>query len=64
MRLVKLHDGSRIQLRKLESDYDPTDKMAAMYRLQQAQQREELITGLVYYDPNRPFAGRGEPDGG
>ena len=27
MRVVEMHDGSHIQLRKLEKDYDPTDKM-------------------------------------
>lgn len=54
MRLVELHDGSHIQLRKLESDYDPTDKMEAMRRLQAAQDNQEFITGLVYYDASRP----------
>ena len=53
MRVVKLHDGSHIKLRKLEQDYDPTDKMGAMHRLQWAQSQEEFITGLVYYNPNR-----------
>jgi len=54
VRLVEMHDGSHIRLRKLESDYDPTDKMEAMQRLVWAQQQQELITGLVYYDPHRP----------
>lgn len=54
VRLVELHDGSHIQLRKLEADYGPTDKVAAMHRLQEAQQSGELITGLVYYDSRRP----------
>ena len=49
-----LDDGSLIQLRKLESDYDPTDRMGAFHRLQWAQEKQEFITGLIYYDPNRP----------
>ncbi len=53
MRVVEMHDGSLIKLRKLETDYDPTDRMGAMHRLQWAQQKQELITGLVYYDPSR-----------
>ena len=53
MRVVELHDGSIIKLRKLEEDYDPTDVMGAMHRLQWARQREEFITGLVYYNANR-----------
>lgn len=54
MRMVKMHDGSYIQLRKLEEDYDPTDKMGALHRLQWAEQKEEFITGLIYYDEKRP----------
>lgn len=54
MRLVKLHDGSVIHLRKLEDDYDPGDKMAALARLYQAQEMHELVTGLLYFNPDRP----------
>ncbi len=54
MRVVELHDGSFIKLRKLERDYDPRDRLAALSRLQEAESREELITGLVYYNPDRP----------
>ncbi len=54
MRTVEMHDGSMIQLRKLETDYDPTDRMGAFHRLQWAQEKQEFITGLIYYDPNRP----------
>ncbi|MCP5098097.1 MAG: 2-oxoacid:ferredoxin oxidoreductase subunit beta [Chloroflexi bacterium] len=53
MQIVKIHDGSRIQLRKLEKDYDPTDKMRAMNRLQWAEDQREFITGLIYYNPDR-----------
>lgn len=53
MQVVELHDGSFIQLRKLEEDYDPTDKMGALHRLQWAQEKDEFITGLIYYDPQR-----------
>ncbi|MEM9773701.1 MAG: 2-oxoacid:ferredoxin oxidoreductase subunit beta [Chloroflexota bacterium] len=50
---VAMHDGSVIQLRKLEEDYDPTDKMGALHRLQWAEQKREFITGLIYYDDKR-----------
>ncbi len=50
---VVLHDGSHIQLHKLEEDYDPTDRMGALHRLQWAQQRQEFITGLIYIDNTR-----------
>lgn len=51
---VQLHDGSWIRLNKLEQDYDPTDKLGALHRLQWAQQQHEFITGLIYIDPARP----------
>jgi 2-oxoglutarate/2-oxoacid ferredoxin oxidoreductase subunit beta len=54
MRLVPMHDGSVIQLRKVEEDYDPTDRMGALHRLEWAQQKGEFITGLIYYDGQRP----------
>jgi len=53
-RVVQMHDGSWIQLRKLESDYDPTDRMGAMHRLMWAQEKHEFITGLIYLDESRP----------
>jgi 2-oxoglutarate/2-oxoacid ferredoxin oxidoreductase subunit beta len=52
--IVEMHDGSLIQLRKLEEDYDPTDRLGAMHRLQWAQEKNEFITGLVYYNGSRP----------
>ena len=48
-----MHDGSHIQLRKLEEDYDPTEKMGALHRLMWAQEKQEFITGLIYYDGER-----------
>jgi len=53
-RTVRLHDGSHISLRNLDSGYDPTNKLAAMERLQRAQDTKEFITGLIYYSPDRP----------
>ncbi|MDX2004759.1 MAG: 2-oxoacid:ferredoxin oxidoreductase subunit beta [Meiothermus sp.] len=51
---VRLHDGSYISLKSLEHTYDPTDKLAALQRLQTAQDTGEFITGLIYYNPDRP----------
>src|SRR3989441_11833822 len=39
---VTMHDGSRLQLRKLEEDYDPTDKIRAMSRLTEAHDKGEV----------------------
>lgn len=47
---VELHDGSVIFLTKLEQDYDPTDRSAAICMLEEANRKQELITGLIYID--------------
>jgi 2-oxoglutarate ferredoxin oxidoreductase subunit beta len=49
--LVVQHDGSVLRLRKLANDYDPTDRIAAMGHLQSHQARGEIVTGLIYVDP-------------
>lgn len=50
---VELHDGSRIVLRKLDRSHDPTDRMAAIRLLEEAKQKQEFITGLIYVDGRR-----------
>ncbi len=39
---VTMHDGSHLRLRKLEEDYDPTDRIAAMKRLSEAHDKGEV----------------------
>jgi 2-oxoglutarate ferredoxin oxidoreductase subunit beta len=50
---VTLHDGSRIYLKKLEADYDPTNKVGALQRLHDSALRGEFATGLIYVEPDR-----------
>ncbi|MEZ4606229.1 MAG: 2-oxoacid:ferredoxin oxidoreductase subunit beta [Deinococcales bacterium] len=45
-KLVELHDGSKILLRKLEEDYDPTNRAEALERLMRAEEEGEFITAL------------------
>ncbi|MBV9340125.1 MAG: 2-oxoacid:ferredoxin oxidoreductase subunit beta [Acidobacteria bacterium] len=45
---VTMHDGSRLRLRKLEEDYDPTNKVRAITRLNEAKERGEMLTGVLY----------------
>jgi 2-oxoglutarate ferredoxin oxidoreductase subunit beta len=45
------HDGSVLSLRKIDADYDPTDRVAAMSFLHQRQAVGEIVTGLLYVDP-------------
>jgi 2-oxoglutarate ferredoxin oxidoreductase subunit beta len=51
---VTLHDGSRLRLRKLEEDYDPTDKLVALQRLHGAHAVGEMLTGVFYINPKAP----------
>lgn len=53
-REIKLPDGSHLFITKLGSDYDPTNKLQAMERLQQAQDKGEILTGMIYISPDRP----------
>jgi 2-oxoglutarate/2-oxoacid ferredoxin oxidoreductase subunit beta len=47
---VEQHDGSRLRLHKLDTDYDPRDRIAAMNYIQQHQARGEVVTGLLFVD--------------
>ena len=49
--LVTQHDGSLLKLRKVKTGYDPTDKLAAISYLQERQAAGEIVTGLLYLNP-------------
>jgi 2-oxoglutarate ferredoxin oxidoreductase subunit beta len=51
---VEMHDGSHIRLKKLDRDYDPRDRMQAMKLLDEAHEKQEFITGLIYINQERP----------
>lgn len=48
---VTLHDGSVIQLKKLNAQWDPTDRRATVNRIQQAKAEGQILTGLLYLEP-------------
>jgi 2-oxoglutarate ferredoxin oxidoreductase subunit beta len=47
---VTMHDGSNIILKKLEHDYDPTDRSRILCMLEEANKKNWLVTGLIYID--------------
>jgi 2-oxoglutarate ferredoxin oxidoreductase subunit beta len=49
---VRQHDGSVVRLRKLAADYDPTDRIKVMNFLQERAAAGEVVTGLLYVNPN------------
>ena len=51
---VALHDGSTIRLKKVSKDHDPRNRAQAIATLQQAEQEQTFITGLIYYEEPRP----------
>ncbi len=48
---VPQHDGSVLRLRKLDGDYDPTDRINAMNHVARAAEKGEVLTGLLYVHP-------------
>src|SRR3954453_2571862 len=50
---VRLHDGSRLYLKKVAEDYNPTDKLSAMRLLHETASRGEYATGVLYIEPGK-----------
>ncbi len=48
---VPQHDGSVLRLRKTHPEYDPTSRATAMSYIASHQVKGELVTGLLYVDP-------------
>lgn len=51
---VTMHDGSQLILRKLDIDYNPTDRAGILCMLEEANRKHELVTGLIYIDTEKP----------
>src|SRR3984885_8035147 len=51
---VTMHDGSHLQLRKLEETFDPTDRIRAITRLTEAHDKGEVLTGVFYVNTKTP----------
>ena len=50
---VQFPDGSRITFRAIREDYDPTNLMEAWTTVHESRARGELLTGLLYYHPDK-----------
>lgn len=50
-KVVELFGGDKISLEKLAKDWDPTDKFSAANKLQQSKRDGQILTGLLYIDP-------------
>ena len=51
VQIVEQHDGSKLALRKINADYDVNDRTAAMGFLQRHAANGQIVTGLLYVEP-------------
>ncbi len=51
---VALDDGSHLILRKLDRDYDATDRMGALRTIHDNRAKGELVTGLLFVSGDEP----------
>src|ERR1700758_3828667 len=51
---VTMHDGSSLRLRKMEEEYDPTNKIHAVRRLMESHEKGEVLTGVFYINAKAP----------
>jgi 2-oxoglutarate/2-oxoacid ferredoxin oxidoreductase subunit beta len=54
VRDVELHDGSHLRIRKLHRDYDPTNRLAALAAIEEAEKNHEVLTGVLYVNMEKP----------
>ncbi len=51
---VQMHDGSHLRIRKLDRDFDPTNRLAALAALEEAEAKNEVLTGVLYVNTQKP----------
>jgi 2-oxoglutarate ferredoxin oxidoreductase subunit beta len=51
---VRMHDGSLLRIRKIERDYDPTNRRGALEALEEAESKGEVLTGVLYINTGKP----------
>jgi 2-oxoglutarate ferredoxin oxidoreductase subunit beta len=53
-KVVELHDGSKVTLKKLTEEYDPSQRSEAFRVLDKTRTEGHIYTGLVYYNDEAP----------
>jgi 2-oxoglutarate ferredoxin oxidoreductase subunit beta len=51
---VELHDGSKLRIKKLGRDYDPSNQFDALKAMDEAEKKGEVLTGVFYVDTKKP----------
>ncbi|MCO6495486.1 MAG: 2-oxoacid:ferredoxin oxidoreductase subunit beta [Bacteroidetes bacterium] len=49
---IELHDGSALQFHKLDNEWNPEDRLSAISALKRAEEKQEVLTGLLYINRN------------
>jgi 2-oxoglutarate ferredoxin oxidoreductase subunit beta len=49
---VVLFDGSSIVLQKIDKEWESGDRFSAVKRMQKAKEMNEILTGIIYIDPD------------
>jgi 2-oxoglutarate ferredoxin oxidoreductase subunit beta len=49
---IQMHDGSLLRLRKLAEDWEPMNRNSAVMAMQNARDKGEILTGLLFVDPD------------
>ncbi len=52
VQMVEQHDGTKLALKKVSADYDVSDRLGAMNFLQRHAAMGQVVTGLLYVEPN------------
>ena len=48
-----MHDGSHLLLKKIEEDYDPSDRVNAISTLERSSEDGHLLTGVFYVNTEK-----------
>ena len=51
---ITLHDGSTIRLETISDEHDPSNAVAALTALHEAEAGKKHVTGLLYFDATKP----------
>lgn len=47
---ITMHDGSRVGFKRVDEQYDPTDRLAALTYIEKHRAKGEVVTGLLYVE--------------
>ena len=52
--VVTFPDGSKVAIKAIHDDYEPTDRFGAMKAIHESMAKGEFLTGLLYINPTQP----------